>query len=244
MMRPNASGHLIKWAVGFGEFDIEYQSKLAVKAQVFADFVVELVGEQEEQRKESWMLHVDGSSTSNAGGAEILHEPGGVEIEVTTKLDFPTTNNKAEYEDLTIGLKMALDAGIRELDVYMDSQLVAMQIDGSYEMREWSITRYLKKVKDLMSKFDKCIIKQILRDENTRADTFSKFGTMVTGVKERKIIVMVKDRASVEEVEVVQCVMEEKSWKSEMDEYLVRGAKSLRANRFTMVNGKLYRRSA
>ncbi|KAL0427417.1 UNVERIFIED_CONTAM: hypothetical protein Slati_2916500 [Sesamum latifolium] len=45
---------------------------------------------------------------------------------------------------------------------------------------------------------------------------------MITGVKERKIAVVVKDRASIEEVEVVQCVVEEKSWKNEIDEYLHR----------------------
>ncbi|KAL0427343.1 UNVERIFIED_CONTAM: hypothetical protein Slati_2909100 [Sesamum latifolium] len=48
--------------------------------------------------------------------------------------------------------------------------------------------------------------------------------------------------------------MEDKSWKSEIEEYLLRGtepddpiiAKRLkfRANRFTMMNGELYRRSA
>ncbi|KAL0291764.1 UNVERIFIED_CONTAM: hypothetical protein Sradi_7015000 [Sesamum radiatum] len=77
---------------------------------------------------------------------------------------------------------------------------------------------------------------------------------MVTGVKERKIVVWVKDRAPIEEVEVVQCVTEEKSWKSEIEEYLLWETKlddqvvakrlKFRANCFTMVNGELYRRSA
>ncbi|KAL0440995.1 UNVERIFIED_CONTAM: hypothetical protein Sradi_0038400 [Sesamum radiatum] len=59
------------------------------------------------------MLHVDGSLTSNAGGAGILLQgPKGMEIEVAVKIDFPTTNNTAEYEALTIGLEMALEAGV------------------------------------------------------------------------------------------------------------------------------------
>ncbi|KAL0416659.1 UNVERIFIED_CONTAM: hypothetical protein Slati_3497800 [Sesamum latifolium] len=171
-------------------------------------------GEHEEQRREGWMLHVDGSSTSSAGGEGILLQGlGGVQIEVAAKLDFPTTNNEAEYEALAIGLKMALDAGVRELDVYTDSQLIP-------------------------------------REENTRADALSKFGVMITGVKETKIVVVVQDRASTEEVEVVQS--EEKSWKNEIEEYLLRetepddqiAAKRLkfRANRFTLINGELYRR--
>ncbi|KAL0296037.1 UNVERIFIED_CONTAM: Transposon Tf2-12 polyprotein [Sesamum radiatum] len=94
------------------------------------------VGEPEQQRKGSWMLHVDGSSTSSAGGAGILLQgPGGVEIEIAAKLDFPTTN-KAEYEALTMGLEIALEAGVKQLDVHTDSQLVAIQIEGLYETRE------------------------------------------------------------------------------------------------------------
>ncbi|KAL0387842.1 UNVERIFIED_CONTAM: Transposon Tf2-12 polyprotein [Sesamum radiatum] len=72
------------------------------------------VGEPEQQRRESWMLHVDGSLTSSAGGARILLQgPRGVKIEITTKLDFPTTNNEAKYEALTMGLEMALEAGVK-----------------------------------------------------------------------------------------------------------------------------------
>ncbi|KAL0308953.1 UNVERIFIED_CONTAM: Retrovirus-related Pol polyprotein from transposon gypsy [Sesamum radiatum] len=124
----DAFRHLVKWVVELGEFDIEYQSKIAIKAQVLADFVVELTGEMEQQRRGGWMLHVDGPSTSNAGETGVLLQgPEGVEIEVAIKLDFPTTNNEA----LTIGLEIALKTGVKQFDVYTDSQLVAMHIEGS-----------------------------------------------------------------------------------------------------------------
>ncbi|KAK4391587.1 hypothetical protein Sango_1936500 [Sesamum angolense] len=102
--------------------------------------------ETEQQGKEGWILHLDGSSTSSAGGAGILLQgPRGVEIEVVVCFDVPTTNNKAEYEALVIGLQMALEVNVKQLDVYTDSQLVAMQIEGSYETKELSMTRYLRK---------------------------------------------------------------------------------------------------
>ncbi|KAL0315571.1 UNVERIFIED_CONTAM: hypothetical protein Sradi_5435300 [Sesamum radiatum] len=212
MQRPDASKRLVKWAVKLGEFDIEYQSKTAIKAQVVADFVVELAGETEQQGKEGWMLHLDGSSTSSAGGAGILLQgPGGMEIEVVVRFDVPTTNNKAEYEALVIGLQMALEVNVKQLDVYTNSQLVAMQTEGSYETKELSMMRYLRKVRGLIVKFDKCVVQQVPRGENTRADTLSKFGTMISGVKERKITVMIRDRSSIEEVEAIQCVEEKRS---------------------------------
>ncbi|KAK4407807.1 hypothetical protein Sango_0361700 [Sesamum angolense] len=56
----------------------------------------------------------DGSSTSRVGGVGILLQgPGGVEIKISTKLDFPTTNNEVEYEALTLSLEMVLDAGVK-----------------------------------------------------------------------------------------------------------------------------------
>ncbi|KAL0373093.1 UNVERIFIED_CONTAM: hypothetical protein Scaly_0990900 [Sesamum calycinum] len=77
--------------------------------------VQKLIGEQEEQRREErWMLHVNGSLTLIVGGAGILLQGlRGVKIEVVAKLNFPTTNNEAEYEGLTIGLRMVLDAGVK-----------------------------------------------------------------------------------------------------------------------------------
>lgn len=69
--------------------------------------------------------------------------------------------------------------------MYTDSQLVAMQIEGSYETREWSMVRYLKKVRDLTKKFGNCQVQQIPRKENIRADTLSKFGAMVGGINNK-----------------------------------------------------------
>ncbi|XP_011082215.1 uncharacterized protein LOC105165037 [Sesamum indicum] len=61
------------------------------------------------------------------------------------------------------------------------------------------MTQYLAKVKEMMGKFDRCTINQIPRDENARADALSKFGSMMEGVKDRKITVMVKSVPVIEE---------------------------------------------
>ncbi|KAL0431914.1 UNVERIFIED_CONTAM: Enzymatic polyprotein [Sesamum radiatum] len=123
-------------AIELGEFNIEFQTRTAAKAQVFADFVAELSGESLEPQK-GWLLHVDGSSnTSNVGARIFLQEPEGVEIEIAIKLSFPATNNEAEYEALIHGLRTKWDGGVKELDVYTDFQLVEMQAEGVYETRE------------------------------------------------------------------------------------------------------------
>ncbi|KAL0358275.1 UNVERIFIED_CONTAM: hypothetical protein Sangu_0676900, partial [Sesamum angustifolium] len=87
------------------------------------------------------------------------------------------------------------------------------------------------------------------RGENTRADALSKFRTVITTVKKRKITVKIRDRSSIEEVEAIQWVEEKRSWKSDIEEYLVHGIEptnpivaktlKLRVNRFTMLKGDL-----
>ncbi|KAL0445859.1 UNVERIFIED_CONTAM: hypothetical protein Slati_1713800 [Sesamum latifolium] len=175
MTRPDASGRLVK-GIELGEYDIEYQSRTTIKAQVLADFMVEFAGEQVQEEKGVWLLHVDGSSNANNGGVGILLQgPEGIEIEVAARLSFAATNNEAEYEALILGLQLALEAGGRELS-------------------------------EQMALFDKCTVQQIPRNENERADALSKFGAMVAGVKSRKVTIMIKERPTIEEavVQVVE----------------------------------------
>jgi len=50
---------MVKWAVELSEFDIKYEPRGSIKGQVFADFVVELSSEVEQNaeddfRRTSW----------------------------------------------------------------------------------------------------------------------------------------------------------------------------------------------
>ncbi|KAL2250220.1 UNVERIFIED_CONTAM: Retrovirus-related Pol polyprotein from transposon [Sesamum indicum] len=199
MSRPKASGRMIKWAVELGPYDIDYQPRTAQKAQVLADFVMELSSDLKsplvaKEQVSKWMLHVDGASNANNGGAGILIQgPKGVEIEVAARLSFPVTNNEAEYEALIIGLELAYDAGARDLAVFTDSQLITLQIEGTYETREKTMTSYREIVKQLMNKFDKCSVLQVHRTENDKADALSKFGAVMDGIRDRKITVLIRE---------------------------------------------------
>ena len=48
----------------------------------------------------------------------------GDKIECVIRLDFPTTNNKAEYETLVAGLDLAKAAGAENVVVHCDSQVI------------------------------------------------------------------------------------------------------------------------
>ena len=41
MNRLEAAGRMVQWAIELSQFDIEYLSRMAIKAQALADFIVE-----------------------------------------------------------------------------------------------------------------------------------------------------------------------------------------------------------
>ena len=63
------------------------------------------------------------------------------------RLDFPTTNNEAEYEALIVGLDLAKATGAKNMIVHYDSQVVTNQVNGSYECKNERMNKYLEEVK-------------------------------------------------------------------------------------------------
>ena len=59
-------------------------------------------------------------------------------------LDFPMTNNEAEYETLIVGLDLAKAAGAESMVVYCDSQMVISQVNGDYECKNERMKKYLE----------------------------------------------------------------------------------------------------
>jgi len=85
----------MRWSLELSEFDIHYESRKALKAQVFADFLAEMTFPMEEN-KEEWTVFVDGSSNTKGSGAVIIVENGeGTVVEISLGLSFPVTNNTA-----------------------------------------------------------------------------------------------------------------------------------------------------
>jgi len=173
---PSQSGRLAKWAIELSEYDIEYRPRAAAKAQVLADFVIELASEHLDQETEvpKWSLYVDGASSRQGSGVGLrLTSSAGETIEQSYRLGFNASNNEAEYEALIAGLKLALSLGIRELNAYSDSQLVASQFHGEYETRDERMGAYLEVVLNLTKQFDKFELTRIPRGENSSADALA-----------------------------------------------------------------------
>ncbi|EAZ11138.1 hypothetical protein OsJ_00987 [Oryza sativa Japonica Group] len=60
------------------------------------------------------------------------------------RLEFPTTNNTAEYEAIMLALRKARAMGAQCLVIHTDSQVVAGHIDKSYQARSPELAKYLE----------------------------------------------------------------------------------------------------
>ena len=68
-------------------------------------------------------------------------------IEKSLRLDFPATNNKAEYEALLEGMAMVLRIGGKSIKLFSDSRLVVDQVKGEFEAKDERMRGYLSQVK-------------------------------------------------------------------------------------------------
>lgn len=85
------SGRLAKWAIEFSGCDIKSIPAKAIKAQILADFIVELSPEtkNEEKIEESWTMKVDGSAGKAVCRAGIiLKNKGGLQLEHAIHFNF------------------------------------------------------------------------------------------------------------------------------------------------------------
>jgi ribonuclease HI len=72
------------------------------------------------------VVYFNGSYTlQGAGAGVVLIVPKGDILKYAIQLNFPATNNIAEYDGLVTGLRLAKELSIRWLLIWGDSQLVA-----------------------------------------------------------------------------------------------------------------------
>ena len=179
MNKLKATRRLIQWAIELSEFDVNYQPRNAIKAQVLADFIAKFSPNRSEldevDEVQKWVINVDGSSMLYAGGIRvILKSPEGDKLKYAARLQYQTTNNEAKYEALLKGLKLAKSLGAESVIVHGDSQFIINQVNGMCEAKESQMKKYLNKVRQLVKKFKKASFVQLLREENMEADALVK----------------------------------------------------------------------
>ncbi len=118
-------------------------------------------------------MWTDGAARGNPGpagaGVALFDERGRPVAELARALG-ETTNNVAEYEALQMGLEEALRLGARQVEIFLDSELVVRQVEGKYRVRQPHLKPRLAKIRQLLSRFDSYRISHVPREQNRLAD--------------------------------------------------------------------------
>ena len=119
-----------------------------------------------------YQLYCDGASRSNPGdasiGISILLD--GKEVHTISKKIGIATNNEAEYRALIDGLNYCVDNSIKEIQVFLDSNLVVEQVNKNFKVKAGNLKVLNSKVDDLIQEFNFIEINHVYREENKRAD--------------------------------------------------------------------------
>ena len=101
------------------------------------------------------MIYFDGSLMKKGVGAGLVFIlPLGVRMRYMVRIHFPSSNNVAEYEALINGLCIAIELGIRWLDVRGDSQLVINQVMKDLSCHNAKMAAYCREVRQVEDKFE------------------------------------------------------------------------------------------
>jgi len=118
-------------------------------------------------------LFADGGSRGNPGpsayGAVVVDEDGTVVREISAYLG-TSTNNVAEWSGLIAGLEAALEMGVDDIDVRLDSELVVRQLSGAYRVKQSHLLPLHAKAKTLLRRFARSDVAHVRREQNKEAD--------------------------------------------------------------------------
>jgi ribonuclease HI/ADP-ribose pyrophosphatase YjhB (NUDIX family) len=81
-----------------------------------------------------------------------------------------TTNNQAEYQGVRLGLEKAIELGLKNIDIRLDSMLVVNQMNGIYTIKNRELWPINERIRDLMSHFEKVTFRHVPRELNQLAD--------------------------------------------------------------------------
>ena len=100
-------------------------------------------------------MYFDGSVMKTGAGAGLLFiSTHGEHMQYMIRLHFPASNNMAEYEALLSGRRIAIELGVKRLDVRGDSQLVVDQVMKEPSCHDPKMEAYCNTVRRLEDKFD------------------------------------------------------------------------------------------
>ncbi|CAM8999249.1 unnamed protein product [Rhodiola kirilowii] len=279
LSRPVLSGRLAKWAMLLKQYDLVFVPQRATKGQAIADFFadhpvhaewefsIDLPGEDifNIDVLPPWQMFFDGAARRDGAGAGVVFvSPENHLLPFSFTLTQLCSNNMAEYQALLLGLQMARQIRVDEMDIYGDSQLVINQVLGEYEVRKDDLIPYHRHATQLLNEFDSISIGHVPRSANKLADALANLAANLALGAEETMSIPVSNRWVVPPLEeneenmessnvVYAYEIEREDWRQPIIDFLDHQKLPTdprhkveirrRAPRFIHYKGTLYRRS-
>ncbi|XP_074299658.1 uncharacterized protein LOC141630804 [Silene latifolia] len=192
--KPVLNGRMSRWTLMLSEFNLKYVPLKVIKGRAVANFFADNPIEETKVndtwsfldedvvhvKNDVWDLYFDGASNYMGYGVGILLiSPTGEHVPVSIKLDFNVTNSAAEYEASLLGLRSALNLGVKKLLVHGESSLMINQVGGSRKIKSQSLALYQTKIEELEKYFEDIRYVHLPRKENQFADALSKLAALI-----------------------------------------------------------------
>jgi ribonuclease HI len=178
---PDAARRVAKWSVELMGETLAHVPHKVIKSQILADFVAEWTDTQLPSlqiQAECCTLYFDGSVMKTGVGAGLLFvSPLEEHMRYAIRLHSPASNNMTAYEALLCGLRIAIETGIKRLDVRGDSQLVIDQVMKNASCHDGKMEAYCNAVRALEDKFYGIELNHVPRRYNEEADELTKIAS-------------------------------------------------------------------
>ena len=119
-------------------------------------------------------LFTDGGSRGNPGPAAyafVLEAEDGTVLDARGEAIGVATNNVAEYSALVAGLERAVEAGVDELEVVSDSELLVKQMRGEYRVKNPALQDLVVDATRRARKIQRVTYTAVRREHNQLADS-------------------------------------------------------------------------
>ncbi|XP_031392752.1 uncharacterized protein LOC116204685 [Punica granatum] len=202
---PSSTRNITKWCCQLTKYDIEYVSCTSMKDQAIAyhlaEFPIEdvtsinydfpdegILQVDDEEGSLGWKMYFDSAVNSTMFSIDsILISPEWHHFPVATKIDFPCTNNVAEYKACIIALQAAIYLKVKELEVFGDLMLAIFQTLKQWKTKDPKLVPYHKYLEELTKNFENISFTYTPRMKNQFADALAMLASLLSITKENLI---------------------------------------------------------
>ena len=163
------------------QYDFAYVLQKAVKGQALANFLADHPVLSDWEFSDDfpdedvfyievmppWIMFFDGVARQEGAGASVVFvSPQRQILLYSFSLSELCSNNVAEYQASIIGLQMAIEKGISQLEIFGDSKLIIIQILEQYVVKKEGLIPRCTYAKKLLANFEAFTLEHIPRKEN------------------------------------------------------------------------------